>query len=234
MSLLEITQLESGYGGTHIVKGVDLHVERGEVVALVGPNGAGKSTLLNTIVGLLPPRSGRVRLNERDITNIQPERTIAAGLAYVPQSGSIFPTLTVYETLQVCYCRASFASALQEMLALFPRLRERLHARAGLLSGGERQMLAVARALINRPFDLILMDEPSAALSVGNVKAIFERIAWIRDAGISVLLVEQNAVKALEISDRAYIMEGGQIVHEDSGAALLQSSALREHYLGIR
>ncbi|HVA36549.1 MAG TPA: ABC transporter ATP-binding protein [Candidatus Dormibacteraeota bacterium] len=234
MALFEIAGLESGYGGQHIVKGVTLNVGRGEVVALIGPNGAGKSTLLTTVVGLLKPRAGTVTLNGRDITGIDPERTLAAGLAYVPQVGNIFPSLSVLETLRVCYRRESFSSALREMLELFPRLETRLHARAGLLSGGERQMLAIARALINRPFDLIAMDEPSAALSVDNLKAIFERIDWIRRAGISVLLVEQNAVQALRICDRAYVMEGGRIVLEGTGAELLSSSAVREHYLGIR
>ncbi|TAM85858.1 ABC transporter ATP-binding protein [bacterium] len=229
-----VTALESGYGGQHIVKGVTLHIEQGEIVAVIGPNGAGKSTLLNTMAGLLPPRSGNVSLNGRDITGIDPEQTLAAGLAYVPQVGNIFPTLTVYETLQVCYARNDFRSALAEVLQLFPRLGARLRTSAGLLSGGERQMLAIARALINKPFDLLMMDEPSAALSVDNVRAIFDRISWVRDSGISVLLVEQNATKALEICDRAYVMEGGRISLEDAGSALLGSDVVRKRYLGVR
>ncbi|MDE2573233.1 MAG: ABC transporter ATP-binding protein [bacterium] len=234
MSLFTVAALESGYADQHIVKRVDMRVERAEVVALIGPNGAGKSTLLDTIAGLLKPRRGQVFLDGCEITGIDPEKTLSAGLAYVPQAGNIFPTLTVYETLQVCYRRDRFAAALEEMLELFPRLRQRLRTRAGLLSGGERQMLAIARALINRPFELLLMDEPSAALSVDNVRAIFERIAWIRQNGIAVLLVEQNAVKALQVCDRAYVMENGGIVLEDTGTALLGSSVVREHYLGIR
>lgn len=234
MSLFTVSSLESGYVGQHIVKGVSLRVERGEIVALIGPNGAGKSTLLNTISGLLRPRSGSVILHDRDITGIDPEKTLAAGLAYVPQVGNVFPTLTVSETLQVCYLRKDYRAALEEVLGLFPRLGERMRTCAGLLSGGERQMLAIARALINRPFDLLMMDEPSAALSVDNVRAIFDRISWIRENGISVLLVEQNATKALEICDRAYVMENGQITIEDSGSSLLGSDVVRQRYLGVR
>ncbi|TAM59782.1 ABC transporter ATP-binding protein [bacterium] len=234
MSLFTVSSLESGYGGQHIVKDVSLRVERGEIVGLIGPNGAGKSTLLNTIAGLLRPRSGSVTLNDRDITGIDPEKTLASGLAYVPQVGNVFPTLTVSETLQVCYLRHDYPAALQEVLGLFPRLGERMRTGAGLLSGGERQMLAIARALINRPFDLLMMDEPSAALSVDNVRAIFDRISRIRESGISVLLVEQNATKALCICDRAYVMESGHIAIEDTGAALLGSDVVRQRYLGVQ
>ena len=233
MSLFTVSSLESGYSGQHIVKGVSLRVERGEIVGLIGPNGAGKSTLLNTIAGLLRPRSGSVTLNGRDITGIDPEKTLASGLAYVPQVGNVFPTLTVSEMLQVCYLRRDYPAALEEVLGLFPRLGERMRTAAGLLSGGERQMLAIARALINRPFDLLMMDEPSAALSVDNVRAIFDRISWIRESGISVLLVEQNATKALCICDRAYVMENGQIALEDTGASLLGSDVVRQRYLGV-
>ncbi len=234
MSILQVTALESGYFGTHIVRGVSLHVEPGEIVALIGPNGAGKSTLLTTLSGLLKPREGQVLLQGQNIAGMDPERVMMQGLAYVPQVGNIFPSLTVMETLEICYKGNNFQTALEEMLELFPRLKQKLHTRSGLMSGGERQMCAIARALINRPFHLVMMDEPSAGLSVGNVKAIFERVQWIRDNGMTVLLVEQNAAKALEIADRAYIMESGRIALEDSAKALLNSPAVREHYLGIR
>jgi len=234
MSLLEVRDVESGYSGQSIVRGVTLTVNAGEVVAVIGPNGAGKSTLLDTIVGLVKPHRGTVFMNGRDITAIDPEKTLAGGMAYVPQTGNIFPSLTVKETLEVCFRRADFAGALAEMLDLFPRLRHRLSSRAGLLSGGERQMLAIARALINRPFELILMDEPSAALSVDNLRAIFERIAWIRSQGIAVLLVEQNALKALEVADRAYVMESGRIIAEDRASVLLESPTIADLFLGVR
>ena len=233
-ALLEVHDLRSGHGGQLAVHGVPLDVRRGEIVALIGPNGAGKSTLLHTIAGLLRPYAGRIVLAGRDITGIKPEHTLASGLAYVPQVGNIFPSLSVLETLEVCYRGKAFANALEEMLAAFPRLRLLLKRNAGLLSGGERQMLAIARALINRPFDLLMADEPSAGLSIDNVRAIFERIEWVRDSGISILLVEQNAARALEIADRAFVMEAGRIVLEDQADALLHSPAVQRHYLGIR
>ena len=234
MSLLDVCDLESGYGGQSVVRSVSIAVQPGEVVAVIGPNGAGKSTMLDTIVGLVKPQRGSVSMNGHDITGIDPEKTLENGIAYVPQTRNIFPSLTVQETLDVCFRRTDFAVALDEILQLFPRLKQRLRSRAGLLSGGERQMLAIARALINRPFELIIMDEPSAALSVDNVRIIFERISWIRSQGIAVLLVEQNALKALEISDRAYVMESGRVVAEDSAAALLGSPTIAELFLGVR
>lgn len=232
--LLTVRDLSSGYAGQLIVRGIDLEVRRGEIVALIGPNGAGKSTLLHTLSGLLKPYEGQVALGGRDITGIEPERTLETGLAYVPQAGNIFPSLTAHETLEVCCRHRDFRGALDEVLELFPRLRALLRRNAGLLSGGERQMLAIARALINRPFDLLMADEPSAGLSADNVRAIFDRIGRIRDGGISVLLVEQNAAQALAICDRAYVMEAGRIVLEGEGRALLDSPAVRQHYLGIR
>ncbi|MGH7044473.1 MAG: ABC transporter ATP-binding protein, partial [Acetobacteraceae bacterium] len=199
-----------------------------------GPNGAGKSTLLHMLAGLLKPYEGQVVLRGREITDIEPERTMDAGLAYVPQVGNIFPSLTARETLEVCCRHRNFRAALDEVLELFPRLRTLLRRNAGLLSGGERQMLAIARALINRPFELLMADEPSAGLSANNVRAIFDRIGRIRDGGISVLLVEQNAAQALAVCDRAYVMEAGRIVLEGEGKALLNSPAVRQHYLGIQ
>ncbi|MGH7683550.1 MAG: ABC transporter ATP-binding protein, partial [Vulcanimicrobiaceae bacterium] len=220
--------------GQSVVRSVSIAVQPGEVVAVIGPNGAGKSTMLDTIVGLVKPQRGSVSMNGHDITGIDPEKTLENGIAYVPQTRNIFPSLTVQETLEVCFKRSDFAVAFDEILQLFPRLKQRLRSRAGLLSGGERQMLAIARALINRPFELIIMDEPSAALSVDNVRIIFERISWIRSQGIAVLLVEQNALKALEISDRAYVMESGRVVAEDSATALLESPTIAELFLGVR
>ncbi|MGH7068667.1 MAG: ABC transporter ATP-binding protein [Acetobacteraceae bacterium] len=232
--LLEVTRLRAGYAGQQIVRGVGLEVRRGEIVAVIGPNGAGKSTLLHTLAGLLKPYAGRVILAGREITGIDPERTLAAGLAYVPQVGNIFPSLSVFETLEVCCQRPDFGPALDEVLQLFPRLGVLARRTAGLLSGGERQMLAIARALINRPFDLLMADEPSAGLSANNVRAIFDRVEQVRQGGISVLLVEQNAARALAICDRAYVMEAGRVVLEDEGRALLNSPAVQRHYLGIR
>lgn len=231
--LLEVRGLKGGYGDQLTLHGIDLDVGRSETVALIGPNGAGKSTLLHTIAGLLKPDEGSVSLGGKEITGIAPERTLAAGLAYVPQVGNIFPSLSALETLEVCCRRPGFAGRLKEILSLFPRLGERLKRNAGLLSGGERQMLAIATALINRPFDLLMADEPSSGLSSDNVRAIFERISWVRNEGIAVLLVEQNAERALAIADRAYVMEAGRIVLADEAKALLGSPAIRRHYLGM-
>ncbi len=234
MSLLQIEDLESGYLGQLVVRGASLTVEEGTVVALIGPNGAGKSTLLNTIVGLVKPSGGRVIFKGIDITGIAPEDALGAGIAYVPQVRNIYPSLTVLETLQVCYRRRNFTQALNSILTEFPQLRRRLHSRSGLLSGGERQMLALSTALINRPVDLILMDEPSAGVSVENVRVIFEEIRAIQRLGTTIVMVEQNAVQSLQMCDRAYVLEAGRVVAEGTGKELRESVALREVFLGIR
>jgi ABC-type branched-subunit amino acid transport system ATPase component len=233
MALLEVHDLESGYEDQLVVRGASLTVGAGEVVALVGPNGAGKSTLLNTLVGFIKPSRGRVLLRGKDITSMPPDRAAVSGLGYVPQASNIFPSLNVLETLQVCYRGKAFGAALEEILVMFPLLKGRLKTRAGLLSGGERQMLALSVALINRPLDLLLMDEPSAGVSTDIVSSIFKRIEKLKDDGATILLVEQNVVRSLEICDRAYVMEAGRVVLEGRGDELRSSQALRDVFLGV-
>jgi ABC-type branched-subunit amino acid transport system ATPase component len=234
MSLLEVDNLQSGYLGQLVVVGATLHVDKGEVVALIGPNGAGKSTLLNTIIGLVRPVAGTVIFDGANITGIATEATASLGIGYVPQVRNIFPSLTVLETLQVCCRRRDFKVALDEVLDDFPQLRRRLRVRSGLLSGGERQMLALSTALINRPLRLVLMDEPSAGVSVDNVRAIFDRIRTIQLAGATILMVEQNAVRSLEMCDRAYVLEAGRVALEGSGQDIRNSPELRQIFVGVK
>ena len=235
MSLLEISNLQVAYGGIQAVKGIDLRIDIGETVALIGANGAGKTTTLKTIAGLLKPTGGQLNYAGLDLKQ-QPSHTlIGKGLALVPEGRGIFPRLTVTENLQMgAYHRndkAGIAADLDKMFSLFPRLKEREKQLAGTLSGGEQQMVAIARALMGRP-KLLLLDEPSMGLAPIIVQKIFDTIKQVASEGVTILLVEQNARAALQISQRGYAMESGRITLSDSAAELLNSDSVRKAYLG--
>lgn len=235
MSLLTVEQLGVAYGGIHAVQGVSFHVGQGELVALIGANGAGKTTTLNCIAGLLPAASGVVRLDGAPLTGVAAHERVGRGLSLVPEGRGIFPRLTVMENLQMgAYVRRDAAQVqldLERMLALFPRLRERCEQVAGTLSGGEQQMLAMGRALMARP-RLLLLDEPSMGLAPMLVEQIFEIVVKVAGEGVAILLVEQNAHLALQVSQRAYVMESGRISLHGSASELLSDSRVQAAYLG--
>ncbi|RFC42171.1 MAG: branched-chain amino acid transport system ATP-binding protein [Verrucomicrobia bacterium] len=234
--MLELENLTAGYGSITALHGVSLRVEKGSIVTLVGANGAGKSTTLRAISGLVEVRSGRVLFEGEDVTNKRPYQIVARGLAHVPEGRMIFSNLTVMENLQMgAYLRRDrpgIASDLEFVLQTFPRLRERTWQQAGTLSGGEQQMLAIARALMGRPRCLML-DEPSLGIAPLLVKTIFEKIVEVnRELGLTVLLVEQNAHLALEVSHFGYVLETGRILLSDKSADLKTNPAVRGAYLG--
>jgi ABC-type branched-subunit amino acid transport system ATPase component len=232
--VLETRGLVAGYlADVDILHGVDLTVMPGEIVTIVGPNGAGKSTLIRSVIGLLTPREGTVLLRGKEITGAKPHRIIAQGIGYVAQRENVFATLSVQENLELgaSALGADAGPRLPKVLELFPRLRERRRQRAGTLSGGERQMLAMARALVAEP-DLLLLDEPSAGLSPLFMEAIFEKIREINEAGVPILMVEQNARRALAMSHRAYVLDLGRNRFEGTGAALLHNPKVIDLYLG--
>ena len=235
MSLLEVKQLAVSYGGIQAVKDIDLHVERGELVCLIGANGAGKSTLLKALCGLLPSVHGSVLYDGQTLTH-KPAHAIARlGLALVPEGRGIFGRMSVAENLDMgAYARndpAGIKSDLERVLALFPRLAERRMQKAGTLSGGEQQMLAMGRALMSRP-RLLLLDEPSMGLAPLMVEKIFATIRTIAQDGVTILLVEQNAKRALAISQRGYVMESGRVTLTDTAEKLLVNPQVRHAYLG--
>jgi branched-chain amino acid transport system ATP-binding protein len=233
--MLEIRNLVCGYGKVMAVKGVSLTVERGQLVALIGANGAGKTTLLRAISGLLPVASGAIRFERTDITRAPARTILSVGLAHCPEGRRVFSHLTVAENLAMGgYLRsdrAGLAQDLQRIYEQFPRLAERRRQMAGTLSGGEQQMLALGRALMSRP-KLIMFDEPSLGLAPTVVEGTFEIIRDIRASGSTVLIVEQNAYAALEMCDRAYLMESGALVLEGSGRELIDDPHVRSAYLG--
>lgn len=232
--LLSVTDLQVRYGGLQAVRGVDLSVGRGEVVAILGVNGAGKSSVLNSIAGLVRARSGRVRFDGEDISGATPERVVARGLALCPEGRRIFASLTVRENLKVAAglrSRSSFAEREQEMLELFPVLGAKADSAGGNLSGGEQQQLALARALIRRP-RMLLLDEPSLGLAPKLVAAVFELLQKLRERGMTMLVVEQNVQRTLEIADRGYALDGGCVVLAGS-ADELRRDDLESAYLGI-
>ncbi len=235
MSLLEISNLQVAYGGIQAVKGIDLRIDIGETVALIGANGAGKTTTLKTIAGLLKPSGGQLSYAGLDLKQQPSHALIGKGLALVPEGRGIFPRLTVTENLQMgAYHRndkTGIAADLDKMFGLFPRLKERERQLAGTLSGGEQQMVAIARALMGRP-KLLLLDEPSMGLAPIIVQKIFDTIKQVASEGVTILLVEQNARAALQISQRGYVMESGRITLSDSAAELLGSDSVRKAYLG--
>ena len=233
--MLEIRDLVCGYGGVMALRGVSLQVKAGQLVALIGANGAGKSTALRAISGLVPPRSGSMVFDGRDITGARPPRVLACGIAHCPEGRRVFPHMSVEENLMMgAYLRTSKGEIVADrdrIYADFPRLAERRRQAAGTLSGGEQQMLAIGRALMSRP-RLIMFDEPSLGLAPNIVERTFAIIRRIRDAGTTVLLVEQNAFAALEMCDNAYLLESGQIVLSGRGGELIENEHVRKAYLG--
>ena len=233
--LLELKKLQVAYGGIQAVKGIDLYVGQGELVCLIGANGAGKTTTLRAITGLVRAAAGAVRYDGNDITRLKPHEIARRGLALVPEGRGVFAQLTIEENLAMgAYARsdsAAVATDVERMFALFPRLKERRKQTAGTLSGGEQQMLAIARALMSRP-KLLLLDEPSMGLAPLMVEKIFDVIRTIAAEGVTLLLVEQNARLALEISQRGYVLEGGLVTLTGAGRTLLHDPRIREAYLG--
>ena len=233
--MLTLENLNVYYGGIHALRGVSLRVEAGEVVTLIGANGAGKSTTLRAITGLLTPRSGRIRFEGEDITGLPAHQLVARGISMAPEGRGIFANLTVLENLEMGAYRVrdqgQIRSDIERGFTLFPRLRERVKQRSGTLSGGEQQMLAIARALMSRP-KLLLLDEPSLGLAPIVCHTIFTTIDEIKAAGTTVLLVEQNANAALKHSDRGYVLETGAVTLEGSAASIAGDPRIREAYLG--
>ena len=235
MSLISVEQLQVAYGGIRAVKGIDLAVNAGELVCLIGANGAGKTTTLRAITGLVRAASGTVRYDGTDITRMKPHQIARRGLALVPEGRGVFAQLTIEENLAMgAYARsdaAGVAADVDRAFTLFPRLKERRKQIAGTLSGGEQQMLAIARALMSRP-KLLLLDEPSMGLAPLMVEKIFDVIRTIAGEGVTLLLVEQNARLALELAHRAYVLEGGLVTLQGEGKSLLHDPRIREAYLG--
>jgi branched-chain amino acid transport system ATP-binding protein len=233
MSLLEARDLYGGYGGADILRGTNLRLDREEIAVIVGPNGAGKSTAMKAVFGLVRVRKGSVVFNGEDITNARPEQMVRRGIAYVPQERNVFPSLTVRENLEMgaYLLKGDIRPRLEKVYELFPKLRERRNQQAGLMSGGERQMVAMGRALMIEP-TLLMLDEPTAGLSPLLIDETFERIRDIRKLGIGVLMVEQNAKQALAIADRGYVLATGENRHEDTGPNLLANREVAEMFLG--
>ena len=234
-ALLEVEGLDVYYGAVHALKGVGLRAEAGEIVTLIGANGAGKSTLLRALSGLVPARAGRLRFDGRDITRLPPHQIVALGVSHAPEGRLVFANLTVDDNLELgAYLRrdrAGIAADRAEAFRLFPRLAERRRQSAGTLSGGEQQMLAIARALMSKP-RLLLLDEPSLGLAPLLVREIFKVIREINQRGVTVLLVEQNAHMALSIARRGYVLETGCVRLEDEASRLLQNEEVKRAYLG--
>ena len=233
--LLQIEELRGGYGEVEVLRGISMNIGAGEIVAVLGSNGAGKSTLNNTVCGLYPAFSGRVRFDGRDITRERYTDIVAAGLIQVPEGRRVFPNLTVQENLELgSYRRGRDRRArnLERVFDIFPRLRERIPQRAGTLSGGEQQMLAIGRGIMSEP-RLLVLDEPSLGLSPLLVDEMFTLIKRMNDDGLAILLVEQNVGQSLEIAQRAYVMENGAIVFSGTPPELLANSDLKRAYLGI-
>lgn len=237
MSLLKVTDLVVSYGGIEALKGISFEVEQGQIVTLIGANGAGKSTTLRTISGLVKPKEGRIYFEGRDITDYGTQKIVETGISMVPEGRRVFANLTVLENLRIGAYLRKDKEVIEEDISyvynLFPRLKERSWQLAGTLSGGEQQMLAVGRAMMTRP-KLIMMDEPSLGLAPLVVKDIFRIIQTLKDTGMTVLLIEQNANAALHTCDMAYVMETGRITMSGAGAELLASEAIQEAYLGKR
>ena len=235
MAMLEVRDLQVYYGMIHAIKGISFDVNQGEVIALIGANGAGKTTTLHTITGLLAPKSGSVLFEGKDITKVPAHKIVSMGMAHVPEGRRVFAELSVYENLKMGAYTRKDKKEIEESLAnvykRFPRLEERKNQMAGTLSGGEQQMLAMGRALMSKP-KIILMDERSMGLSPIFVNEIFDIIRAVSESGTTVLLVEQNAKKALSISDRAYVLETGTITMSGKAKDLLEDEAVKKAYLG--
>lgn len=233
MSLLKGENINSGYGEMEVLHDVCFRVEEGEIISIIGPNGAGKSTLMKTIFGLLNPSKGRVIFKGRSITGLSPDRIVRCGMAYVPQVDNVFPSLTAHENLEMgAFIRKDdFSDRLEEIYELFPLLKERRRQRVEKMSGGERQMVAMGRALMLDP-ELLMLDEPSAALAPKLAEMIFRQITAINDAGVSILIVEQNAKESLKLADRGYVLAEGRNHFEGTGKDLLSNPDIGRLYLG--
>ncbi|WP_017413446.1 ABC transporter ATP-binding protein [Clostridium tunisiense] len=233
--MLKVSDLVVSYGGIEALKGIDIEVKKGEIVTLVGANGAGKSTLLRSIVGLVKPKSGSITYESKGILGEKSQNIVTKGITLVPEGRRVFSNLTVLENIKLgAYFRKDtkgIEEDIQWVYSLFPRLKERSWQLAGTLSGGEQQMLAVGRALMSNP-KLLMMDEPSLGLAPLIVKDIFNIIKTIREKGVTILLIEQNANVALKIADRGYVMETGKITIEGNGKALLENEDIKKAYLG--
>jgi branched-chain amino acid transport system ATP-binding protein len=236
MAMLEVDNIHSYYGNIHALKGISLTVEKGEIVTLIGGNGAGKSTTLRTITGIMKPREGHVRLNGEDLASFEPHEIVHKGVAMVPEGRRIFGRLTVSENLDMgAYTRTDknqVEKDLDRVFNLFPRLKERRTQVAGTLSGGEQQMLATGRALMANP-SILLMDEPSMGLAPVLVELIFDIVQQINKEGTTVLLVEQNALMALSIAHRGYVLQTGEIVINDNADNLKKNTTIQKAYLGM-
>ncbi|MDY7578434.1 ABC transporter ATP-binding protein [Herbaspirillum sp. RTI4] len=232
--MLSFENVSTSYGAVEALHGISLHVNQGEIVTLIGANGAGKTTLLMTLCGKPRASSGSIVFEGRDITQDATHDIMRRGLAISPEGRRVFPSLTVLENLQMGAFfadRQAIEEGVEHVFTLFPRLRERLAQRAGTMSGGEQQMLAIGRALMSKP-RLLLLDEPTLGLAPLVIAQIFDIIRMIRDQGVTVFLVEQNANKALGVADRGYVLENGVVVMSDTGAALMANPAVRQAYLG--
>lgn len=232
-TMLKVNDVHVYYGKIHAVKGISFEVNEGEIVSLIGANGAGKSTILKTVSGLMHPKSGSIEFMGKDIAHMEPNKIVTRGLVHVPEGRRVFAHMSVMENIEMGAYTLGRASedAVEDVFTRFPRLKERRRQEAGTLSGGEQQMLAMARALMSKP-KLIMMDEPSMGLSPILVEQIFSIIAELRQSGVTILLVEQNANKALKITDRAYVLETGKITLSGTGAELLEKEEVKKAYLG--
>ncbi|HEY3310154.1 MAG TPA: ABC transporter ATP-binding protein [Anaerolineales bacterium] len=234
--MLELTDVHTYYGNIHALKGISLKVDDGEIVTLIGSNGAGKTTTLRTIQGLLRPRSGTIRLDDLELHKLPSHQVAAHGIAQSPEGRMIFPRMTVLENLEMgAYARTDkdgIQQDLDRVLALFPRLKERIKQKGGTLSGGEQQMLAMARALMARP-RILLLDEPSMGLAPILVDLIFDTIVEINKEGTTILLVEQNALMALSIAHRGYVLQTGEIILSDTSENLKNNGEVQKSYLGV-
>jgi branched-chain amino acid transport system ATP-binding protein len=228
---LEVEGVHTYYGDSHVLQGLSLRVDPGEVLAILGRNGMGKTTLIRTIVGFTPPRAGHVRYKDTELTRLPSFRMVELGMALVPQGRRVFPSLSVRENLEVAR-RGNGRWSLDQVYALFPRLRERAANRANKLSGGEQQMLAIGRALMSNP-DLLLMDEPTEGLAPLLVREVGRVIAELKRSGLSILLVEQNLALALSVADRVHVLSRGQIVHTGTPAELMGNDEVKTRYLGV-
>ena len=233
MSLLEAETLRGGYGGADILNGVSLRVDAGEIVVIIGPNGAGKSTAMKALFGLVEVRHGSVRFDDEDITHLAPDRIVRRGMCYVPQEYNVFPSLTVHENLEMgaFIRRDDHGAQFDRVYELFPPLHDKRAQPAGALSGGQRQMVAIGRALMLDP-KILLLDEPTAGLSPRFIDLIFERVQEINAQGVGILMVEQNAKKALQMGHRGYVLVLGANRHEGSAQSLLADREVAEMFLG--
>lgn len=232
--LLKTEEVVSGYGKMMVVQGISIHIDKEEIVVIIGPNGSGKSTFIKTVFGLIRPTKGKILFEDTDITGLRSDKIMRMGVGYVPQLDNIFPVLTVRENLEMgIYSKkdTDLEEAIGETLDLFPMLKDRGKDKARNLSGGQRQMLAVARALVAKP-KLLLLDEPSSSLAPNLVEKVLERVVEIRDLGTSILLVEQNARRALQVSNRGYVMVMGKKAYEGAAQEILDHKEIGRLYLG--